>query len=409
MDVDSTEFSIFTRRLSCVDEVVVLSYSSITGDVMDGESNPLPSQPIISVTNNSTQSTSVRAFVESVGGMMHFSTFTWAQDDGTTTGAVWDDGNGGMSVDADRFNPVDIDIDQWLDTFELAGVNRVSITIRHHDGFSIYPAVDTTRDVEQSTTWWSASGNLNIVSEFLAKARERGMLVGVYYSILDNYWQYYDMASSFTQADYEAHVLAQLEDICTNYGRIDYIFFDGWAWVSGWNNTYTGTTQPRWSVISAALRALQPNIVLVENNHRFDITYSDISCREIGTSDPITPITNAYPGEELQTILGENVWAYHTIVDQSEAMTAQEIVDNIERCQGRRASYAINLAPDRRGLIPEFQVGIMREVGRLRGLTGDVADIVNGIKADAILGIDGLVADAATAASATERSSKGVV
>ena len=48
---------------------------------------------------------------------------------------------------ASQFNPTNFDANAWAEAFADAGARYVTITSRHHDGFSIFATTNTTYDI----------------------------------------------------------------------------------------------------------------------------------------------------------------------------------------------------------------------------------------------------------------------
>lgn len=90
------------------------------------------------------------------------------------------------------FAPTAVDTDQWIRSMKAAGISQVMLTVKHHDGFVLYP----TRYSRHSVTagpWWTlgcaSAGCVNprgdILREYVTSARAAGLKVGVYLSPAD--------------------------------------------------------------------------------------------------------------------------------------------------------------------------------------------------------------------------------
>ena len=51
------------------------------------------------------------------------------------------------------FNPIDFDAKQWVSLAKSAGMNYITITSRHHDGFSMFDSKATDYDIVDSTPY----------------------------------------------------------------------------------------------------------------------------------------------------------------------------------------------------------------------------------------------------------------
>src|SRR4051794_32118265 len=94
---------------------------------------------------------------------------------GTFHDAEWVD----PDQDPRSFGPADLDCGQWADAAKAAGMRFAVLTVKHHDGFCLWPSKHTSYDV------MSSSYRRDIVGEFVAAFRSRGITPCLYFSIWD--------------------------------------------------------------------------------------------------------------------------------------------------------------------------------------------------------------------------------
>ncbi|UNK70620.1 alpha-L-fucosidase [Microbacterium sp. H1-D42] len=156
--------------------------------------------------------------------------------------------------DPARFDPTgDVDVDGWMKTLRDSGHRMAILTLKHHDGFVLYPSRYTDYDVA-STPWKDGKGD--IVQEFTDAANKYGMKVGLYMSPADSHEEIdgrfgngsvksartiptlvegddragKDLPTfTYDATDYGAYFLNSLYEILTQYGEIDEVWFDGAA------------------------------------------------------------------------------------------------------------------------------------------------------------------------------------
>ena len=96
-------------------------------------------------------------------------------------------------------------------------------TTKHHDGFCLFDS-----KVSDFTSVKTAAGR-DFVREYVRAVRKAGMKVGFYYSLLDWRFPGYFSPKRYVKSRdamiQQAH--SQVEELMTNYGRIDYLFYDG--------------------------------------------------------------------------------------------------------------------------------------------------------------------------------------
>ena len=111
----------------------------------------------------------------------------------------------------------------------------VVLTAKHHDGFCLF---DSKLTDYKST---NAPCGRDLVREFVDAVRAEGLRVGLYYSLLD--WHHPDFpkyndpihpmrgnpAYQDEKIDFDrylAYMHGQIEELVTNYGKIDILWFD---------------------------------------------------------------------------------------------------------------------------------------------------------------------------------------
>ncbi|MFJ1924323.1 MULTISPECIES: alpha-L-fucosidase [unclassified Streptomyces] len=93
----------------------------------------------------------------------------------TFTGREWGSG----TEDEKLFAPESIDADQWMRAYKAAGIKQVMLTVKHHDGFVLYPSRYTDHSVALSP------GSPDVVALYVKAARKAGLKVGLYLSPSD--------------------------------------------------------------------------------------------------------------------------------------------------------------------------------------------------------------------------------
>jgi alpha-L-fucosidase len=183
---------------------------------------------------------------------------------------------------AKDFNPQQYDPDQWCKAAKEAGFTYVVLTARHHEGFALWPS----KFGEFNTK--NYAGGKDLIKPYVEACRKNGLKVGLYYSPPDWYFDRDYMSFLYhgarktnpelpnlgpdlkprtlnhTPEETEAHqkafaeeVRGQIEELLTNYGKIDLLWFDGKPAIPDGDK-----------VISAErIRELQPGIVINPRLH----------------------------------------------------------------------------------------------------------------------------------------------
>lgn len=251
------------------------------------------------------------------------------------------------------FNPSEQDCESWIRQLKEAGVKYTVLTSKHHDGFAIWQTEQTEYSIKNSPY---KNGKGDVVDEYVKACRKYGMTVGIYYSCAQF------GSDKMTDGDYNRFVMNQLTELLTNYGKIDYMWFDG-----------CGSDGHSFEVekIVSLIYTLQPEINV------FGSWGANI--RWIGNEWGAAPLNNDnaangvfMPGECDCCITRngrENFWFYNE-TNREYVRTPDEMVGLYCNSVGRGANLLINIAPDRRGLLPEENVKLisdmMKEVKRIQ-------------------------------------------
>ncbi|MGC6399475.1 alpha-L-fucosidase [Sphingomonas sp. FW199] len=294
-------------------------------------------------------------------GFVHFSINTF-------TDKEWGFGD----EDPALFNPTDFDPDQIAGVAKAAGMTGLILTAKHHDGFCLWPTMLTEHCIRNAPY---KGGKGDIVGELGEACRRAGLNYGLYLSPWDrNYAEYGRPA-------YIDYYRATLTELCTRYGKLFEVWFDG---ANGGDGYYGGARETRridapryydWPSIVKLVHELQPEACT------FDPLGADI--RWVGNEEghagdpcwptmPNIPYTqeNGYPGVrggELWWPAETNVsirpgWFYHADED-AQVKTPATLMEMFDRSVGHGTTFHLNIPPDRRGRIPDRDVASLTAFG----------------------------------------------
>lgn len=333
----------------------------------------------------------------------------------TFTGREWGTGTESPSV----FNPAALDARQWAKALKSASMTMAILTVKHHDGFCLWPSRYTEQSVKNSP-WKEGKGD--VVREFVDAIRAEGMEVGIYLSPADLYQienaaGYYGDGSSYVDTviptdtasfksdptktrktpaqgpganityackadDYNRYFLNQLYELLTEYGPVASVWFDGATPKSKGGQRYA------YAAWYELIRKLQPNAVITvkgpdvrwvgnENGIARETEWSvvgldkpeaefqwpDMTGRILGDRSTLAKavVLHWYPTEANVSILPG--WFYH---DDRNIKSADRLIDLYERSVGRNASFLVNVPPDKRGLFSDAEVATLKAFGEKR-------------------------------------------
>lgn len=251
------------------------------------------------------------------------------------------------------FNPTAFDARQWITTLRNAGVQNALLSVKHHDGFCLWPTKCTTYSVAASPF---EGGQGDVVRRFVDAAREGNVRVAFALSPLDRH------DPSYGTPAYLSVFECQLTELLTNYGAVDEI----WLWQA------PGRPDFDWAAIRDLVRQLQPQ-TLLELANLAPMAASDV--RSIGLSSP--PGASQTPSDQssIQSAGGvaayvpaEAVystrpsWFWHAAED-GQVKTVDDLVGLYVDTVGRNGVLRLNVPPDTRGLLPAPDVAVLNQLG----------------------------------------------
>ena len=241
---------------------------------------------------------------------------------------------------ARKFDPKKFDPDSWVRLAKDAGMRYVVLTSRHHDGFSLFDS-----QVSDFTAPKTAAKR-DLIRAYVEACHRGGMRVGFYYSLLD--WRYPayfkgPKADPVGWNELVAYAHAQVRELCSEYGRIDVLWYDG-----GW--PYTAEDW-RSAELNAMVRELQPGIVI--NNRSLLPEDHDTPEQHVRASDT---------GRLWETCMTLNdSWGYNEADDNWK--TPKQVLMHLVRCANGGGNLLLNVGPQPDGTIPRESVRILQEVG----------------------------------------------
>jgi len=222
------------------------------------------------------------------------------------------------------------------------------LTTRHHDGFCLFDS-----KVSDFTSVKTAAGR-DLVGEYVAACRRAGMRIGFYYSLLDWRWPAYHAGPKKDPkgfAKFREYVHAQVRELCTQYGKIDVLWYDG-----GWPYDAEAWQSKK---LNAMVRQLQPHIIINDRSQLpedFDTPEQHIAASAAGRT-----------WESCMT-LNDN-WGYSAADDNWKS--TKQLISSLARCAGGGGNFLLNVGPKPDGTIPSPSVKRLNEMGTWMKMNGE--------------------------------------
>ncbi len=249
-----------------------------------------------------------------------------------------------------QFNPRNFDANGWAQLAKAAGMRYMVLTAKHHDGFCLFDSQHTDFTAPRTAS------QRDFVAEYVSACRKAGLGVGLYFSVKDWSFPAYFEGPEQNPTGWNAlvdHVHRQVEELLTNYGKIDILWYDGpddANFRGGWGDR----TKHMWRAeeLNVMVHQLQPDIL---TNNRFGLS-GDFST-------PEQEIPAAFSGEVLfeSCVTMDNSWGYYP--NGSEYKSVKQLLGQLVSCAARGGNYLLNVGPDSDGLIPQPAVSRLLSIG----------------------------------------------
>lgn len=279
----------------------------------------------------------------------------------------WSFYNGKMSHEEymkqlDGFTASKFDAKHWADIIARSGAKYSVLTTKHHDGVALFDTQYSDLSVMKATP-----AKRDIVKEWSNAIRERGLHVGMYYSLID--WSHPDYPSVFESGIVPADLSQvnrfsspvdgiqdeetwqkfltfnnnQLREIMTNYGTVDLLWFDG-----DWERSAEQWGLP---AFKEYLRSLSPNVII---NSRLQ-GHGDYKTPEQGI-----PITRPEGAWEFCTTINTS-WGYVHTDDKYKSLN--QIIRMFCDCISMGGNMLLDIGPMEDGTIDPRQEDILLGLG----------------------------------------------
>ena len=254
------------------------------------------------------------------------------------------------------FSPTGLNIPQWAEVAADFGCRYAVLTIKHREGFCLWPTTTTTRGIA-NTTWYAANGNPDIVQQYVTAFRAAGILPCYYFSIVDTAWIY--AHPLWTDPEFKAFIQAQMTEVLTRYGQIAAIWLDSTyppAHMNGWHPWASAEER------NSFIRSVSPGIIIIDNNYLEDLTTSDVIEYESAVGPPGD---NTDPAEHCFSITGPDAWFWKS--DDHSMFDPGQIGQFISFANSVNCTSLVNVPPNTAGVIPQQFIDRLGETQVLLG------------------------------------------
>ena len=243
-----------------------------------------------------------------------------------------------------------------------AGMRYITLTSRHHDGFSMYD----TRGLSKLDVTNTPCGR-DLIADFCDGCREEGIVPMLYCTTLD--WSDPRFNDDFDS--YLGYLRDSIELLCTNYGEIGGFWFDGnWAKPNAdWKE----------DELYAVIRKHQPQAMIINNvglNAGGSLGHPEIDSTTFEQHAPKP--------------LDRSGWEKHVAVEMCKTFNRHwgigeldfnmfspaHVIELLGVCRGAGSNLLLNVGPGASGRLPDYERAAIARVGDWVRMVGDTQSTI---------------------------------
>ena len=289
-------------------------------------------------------------------------------------------------IDPNKYNPQNLDTDQWADVARSCDANYAVFTASHFNGFMQWQSDAYPYSLKQ-TSWRGGKGD--VTADFCTSFRNAGVAPGVFFSVHRNVyqelWGHYvkwgEGRGTPEQEAYNRIAEKQMTEICSKYGSLSQIWFD-----AGTNTPEEGGPD-----MLPIFEKYQPDSIFYSSSQRSDYRWvgnesghAGVPCYATMPGPEQGPISHRnaswkrclYKGDPNGTVwspamvdiplrgFGGHNWFYEPNQDRI-VYSPEALMKRYYTSVGRNSNLVIGVVIKPDGSIPEADVKSLQTFGRM--------------------------------------------
>lgn len=254
------------------------------------------------------------------------------------------------------FNPASDWADQLAAAAKQAGCRYITLTTRHHDGYSLYDTCGLNILDAPHTC------GRDLVREFVDACRRQDMIPFFYHTLLD--WHEESYRTDFKE--YLKYLRKSVEILCTNYGKIGGLWFDGM-----WDKPEEDWEE---DALYGCIRKFQPEAMIINNTGlsalgQLGHIELDSVTFERGKPQPLNMAgAPKYVASEMCQVFGDH-WGY---AEQDLNFKAPaDMIRDLVLCRRYGSNLLMNVGPKGDGTLREIDAAIYHLMGEWISINGE--------------------------------------
>jgi alpha-L-fucosidase len=267
--------------------------------------------------------------------------------------------------DASFFKATGCDTDQWCQTARDAGMNYILFLTKHHDGFCLWDTKTTDKKVTNSPI------GIDVLAKLRKSCGKYGIRLAFYFSEGDWNWPGAVDGKGYRQGMGTNPEMkkAQLKELCTQYGPIEFFWMDHAVGDGGLNHKET----VEW------VHRFQPNCFVGFNHGE---PAGRLSLRELGKPGPVGDTSATKYNKDAESVYkgylvaeftypilppheGGAMWFYSLPKHDSLCHPAEKLYLDYLGAVKYGNIFSIDVGPDYEGKIRDIDVETLKKVGAL--------------------------------------------
>ena len=240
-------------------------------------------------------------------------------------------------------------------TAKEAGCKYITLTTRHHDGFSLFD----TCGLNDYDAPHSACGR-DLIREFVDACNENGIVPFFYHTLLD--WREESFQTNFSK--YIDYLVQSIEILCKNYGKIGGFWFDGM-----WSKPDDDWQEDR---LYGTIRKYQPDAMIINNTGLSEcgkVGHPEIDSVTFERGNPaFVDNSDKYRAGEMCQVLNDH-WGYAS--NDCNYKSVKELLENLVDCRRYDCNFLLNTGLRGDGTLNPMDACILREMGKWTKKNGE--------------------------------------
>lgn len=256
----------------------------------------------------------------------------------------------------DKFHPTEDWAEQLAIVAKHAGCKYITLTTRHHDGFSLYDTCGLNTYDAPNTC------GRDLVREFVDACRKHGLIPFFYHTLID--WVAESYKSNFQE--YLKYLRRSVEILCTNYGEIGGLWFDGM-----WEKPDEDWEE---DILYKCIRKHQPEAMIINNTGlsalgQLGHIELDSVTFERGKPEPLNMEgAPKYVASEMCQIFAAH-WGYAKKDFNYKAPA--DMIRDLVGCRRYGSNLLMNVGPTANGTLRRMDAAIYELIGEWVALNGE--------------------------------------